>query len=479
MPLQLPNLDDRSYNDLVAEALARIPAYSPQWTNHNPSDPGITLVELFAYLTDLLLYRLNRITDDNMRKFLKLLNDPDWATGDLREEIQKTVLGLRERYRAVTKEDYEFLATESFNQWLIHTLQSPPSDPAVQAAFQGLIQTLHLADDATVRAFLLSVNLVARTHCVPQRNLEAGTEAGRRQLKPEHVSVVIVPAPKKPNPKPPPQLVLVSEPEKSNPIPQPSAAQISAVFAYLDERRLLTTKLHVTGAFYAHISMQLVIARNQDAVDTSLIAAINASLANLLNPLPSDTGDGWAFGHDVFVSEVYETLEMIPGIDFITDVMLSSRCAPGDNNCVIAEPIWHDEGDLVGLNIQEHHLPVFDHAEIVIARNDTFVAVNLLVSAKAQANVDLAALKQSIKSTVRSIFHPSLGGPGPTTAQPTDIFVSDIQVAIKHIPGIQDSTSVTVECIPSSILQNDKDRGLFIHVGAGNVVDWRVTIQLS
>src|SRR5437660_12430227 len=119
MPLQLPNLDDRRYNDLVAEALTRIPTYSPEWTNHNPSDPGITLVELFAYLTDMLLYRLNRVTDDNTRKFLKLLNGPDWvepANADLREEIRQAVMSIRERYRAVTADDYEFLASESFRK---------------------------------------------------------------------------------------------------------------------------------------------------------------------------------------------------------------------------------------------------------------------------------------------------------------------------------------------------------------------------
>jgi hypothetical protein len=463
MPLQLPNLDDRRFNDLTTEALARIPTYSPEWTNHNPSDPGITLVELFAYLTDMLLYRLNRITDDNTRKFLKMLNGPDWVeprNADLREEIRTTVLGIRERYRAVTKDDYKFLATESFNQWLIHTLQSP-NDPAV-------------------RASLASVNLVARAHCVPQRNLDAGTEADRLKLKPEHVSVVIVPAPERPNLNPPPQTVPAPN---NSPSPQPSKDQLSALFSFLDERRMLTTKLHVTGPFYAHVSAQLVIARNSDALDADLNSAITASLTSLLNPLSSDQGEGWPFGRDVFVSEVYETLERIPGIDFITDVMLGSSCTPRDDKCVVADPNWHREGDLVGLRIQEHHLPVFDQANttIVIAANDAFIAVNLSVSAKAQANTDLASLKRSIKSTVRSIFHPGLGGPGPTTAQPTNIFVSDVRVAIKNLAGVDPGVdpTVTVNCTPSDTLQNDKDRGQFIHVEPGKVVDWRVSTQLS
>jgi predicted phage baseplate assembly protein len=76
MPLQLPNLDDRRYKDLMEEARGLIPTYAPDWTNHNPSDPGITLVELFAWLAEMQIYRLNRITGRQYRKFLKLIGAP-------------------------------------------------------------------------------------------------------------------------------------------------------------------------------------------------------------------------------------------------------------------------------------------------------------------------------------------------------------------------------------------------------------------
>src|SRR4051794_11725295 len=76
MPLQVPNLDDRSFADLVAEARARIPVHTPEWTNFNEGDPGITLVELFAFMTENLLYRSNRIPEANRRKFLTLLGIP-------------------------------------------------------------------------------------------------------------------------------------------------------------------------------------------------------------------------------------------------------------------------------------------------------------------------------------------------------------------------------------------------------------------
>lgn len=68
-----PKLDDRTFNDIVAEAISMIPRYSPEWTNHNPSDPGITLIELAAWMTDLLIYRLNQVPDKNYVAFLNLL----------------------------------------------------------------------------------------------------------------------------------------------------------------------------------------------------------------------------------------------------------------------------------------------------------------------------------------------------------------------------------------------------------------------
>lgn len=76
MPLTIPNLDDRRYQELLDEALARVPVYTPEWTNFNKSDPGVTLIEVFAFMTESLLYRANQIPERNRKKFLKLLNVP-------------------------------------------------------------------------------------------------------------------------------------------------------------------------------------------------------------------------------------------------------------------------------------------------------------------------------------------------------------------------------------------------------------------
>lgn len=69
-----PKLDDRNFEDLFGELVRRIPVHSSEWTDHNTSDPGITLLELFAWMGENLLYRMNRVPEKARTEFLRLLN---------------------------------------------------------------------------------------------------------------------------------------------------------------------------------------------------------------------------------------------------------------------------------------------------------------------------------------------------------------------------------------------------------------------
>ena len=85
MTVPTPVLDDRSYDQILAELKARIPVYAPEWTDQGPSDPGITLLELLAYLGESLLFRFNQIPDQTRLWLLQLLQVPPYpprrATG--------------------------------------------------------------------------------------------------------------------------------------------------------------------------------------------------------------------------------------------------------------------------------------------------------------------------------------------------------------------------------------------------------------
>jgi predicted phage baseplate assembly protein len=73
MSLPVPNLDDRRFQDLVDDAKRLVQQRCPEWTDHNVSDPGVTLIELFAWMTDQVVYRLNRVPERNYVKFLELI----------------------------------------------------------------------------------------------------------------------------------------------------------------------------------------------------------------------------------------------------------------------------------------------------------------------------------------------------------------------------------------------------------------------
>lgn len=73
MALPIPNLDDRNFQELLDEARRLIPQYCPGWTDHNLSDPGITLLELFSTLMSSMIYRLNRVPEKSYLTFMDLM----------------------------------------------------------------------------------------------------------------------------------------------------------------------------------------------------------------------------------------------------------------------------------------------------------------------------------------------------------------------------------------------------------------------
>jgi predicted phage baseplate assembly protein len=86
-PIPAPNLDDRSFQDIVDEAKRLIPRFTPEWTNHNVSDPGVALIELFAWMSEMVLFRVNQVPDRLYVHFLNLVGiepfPPSVARADL------------------------------------------------------------------------------------------------------------------------------------------------------------------------------------------------------------------------------------------------------------------------------------------------------------------------------------------------------------------------------------------------------------
>lgn len=254
MPLQLPNLDDRRYKDLVEEGRSLIPTYAPEWTNHNPSDPGITLIELFAYLTEIMNYRLNRVTVENKIAFLKLLNGPDWQPDEttveyINDEIRNTVQELRRPGRAITRSDFKSLVTapsDSFNSWLEEMRQNESEGGSLAEWWS--ITGLEAVPENNPSAMAGKIREIGRARCMPRRNLITQSEYDSGTEKPGHISMVIVPE---------------RSGDESN--PQPDQELVRAVRNFLEPRRLLTTVVHVAGPRYFAVGVRLTVVLKPDA----------------------------------------------------------------------------------------------------------------------------------------------------------------------------------------------------------------------
>ncbi|MEW6211743.1 MAG: hypothetical protein AB1631_25525 [Acidobacteriota bacterium] len=300
MPLQLPDLDDRRYADLVEEARALIPTHAPEWTNHNPSDAGITIIELFAYLSEMLIYRLNRVTSANVLSFLKLLNGPDWiplgktpqelTPAEIIEQIPATINKMRRLERAVSREDFETLALR--------------------------------ADERTARAL-----------CLPRRNLEADLERDR----PGHVSVIVLPK-------------------------QEAEAEIADIIKAVSDdlagvpddpqkpaKVLLTTHLHVVEPRYLTVEVKATVAPLPDVEETAAKKQVVDAVKSFFDPhTGGESRRGWPFGRNVFVSEVFSLLDQLPGIDFVEKIDVKTA-APG-------RAITNDAKELIGLEVKPYEL---------------------------------------------------------------------------------------------------------------------------
>jgi predicted phage baseplate assembly protein len=124
MVLPVPNLDDRRFQDLVDDAKRLVQQKCPPWTDHNVSDPGVTLIETFAWMTDQLLYRLNRVPDRMYVKFLELIGvtlypptaartlETFWLAAPLPETVRIPVGTQVATVRTETEEAIVFTTTD-------------------------------------------------------------------------------------------------------------------------------------------------------------------------------------------------------------------------------------------------------------------------------------------------------------------------------------------------------------------------------
>lgn len=255
MPIPLPDLDNRTYDDLLEEARSLIPRYASDWTDHNASDPGIMLIELFTWLTEALIYRLNRIPETSQMRFLELLGATTDSATTL-DDARDQVAAILKTWRTITQADFESLVVQ-------------------QEEFK-----------------------LARAKCIPELDL---TKEGEERYipRPGHVSIIVVPreVEKQPTEECIRQVFEFLDNRRlitsHHHVVGPRYAHVG-----VDARVVRTSLSEEQGV--------------REAIQNNLWLFF-LPLKSDRRP----GGEGWPFGQAVSASEVYEVIESTEGVDHV------------------------------------------------------------------------------------------------------------------------------------------------------------------
>ena len=420
MPIGLPNLDDITYDDLVAEAVARIPGLTDAWTDFNPTDPGIVLVEMFAWLTEMLIFQTNQVTDHQRLTFLKLLNGPDRSTSLIAETVTESDLD-----KSTANKLLDLLYPET----PASGARRPPDpidlavvDAGVRATITAIRRVERVVTTADYEARVLRKfkDKVARVKAVPRRDLESGGNGGQANES-DHMSVLVVPHhfvvtnamlaaldTRRLHTRDPEKLKTELRTLKSNlsvslselrdrviqglgsigaaqdgstilqlasaPAKLPPdrlAALLKQVKDDLASWKVLTTRLHVLAPRYRTINPLVSVARRTDSTDDAVAKAVANALIDFFHPVfGGPDGQGWPFGGAIFLSDLYRHLATVPGVDYIPEITLH-----GDRGLEDPSFYRNADGDLLGILLDPDELPALPDALVDLADVDQFIAV--------------------------------------------------------------------------------------------------------
>jgi hypothetical protein len=265
MPLPIPTLDDRTFDQLVDEAKTLIPKHFPAWTDHNYSDPGIAFMELFAFLVENTIYQINRVPDRSLEHFASLLGVARVPGEPIEMLFRRVREKLDSRERAITADE--------IRQQILAQPACPQNQKIARAE---VIADLHEAPS------LRTAELTLKIVIIPEAS--SGDEFA----------------------------------------PEPSDELRQAVYEFLRERVPICTRLQVLAPQYSAIHLEATVVRGrQSRLDRATVRQnVLKAVRDFLHPTRGDDGHGWPFGRSIFRSELYAIIEGLPGVDHVRELLL-------------------------------------------------------------------------------------------------------------------------------------------------------------
>ena len=262
MPLQIPNLDDRNYDQLIRETDVLVARYFPEYADIGPADPAVAVNELFCHLFDLTMYQLNQITPDARSNFASLL-------------------GIEQVY-------------------------GRPPEEALRLALAKLSRVDRAITTGDIEAILKKAHLLRNLHGGPI--LRVWTRPGESAGKPLRVFVV------------------QNTQKRSTALAAKTRDEdLRTLYNLLRERGPIGTRYLLAHAPLQKICVSAEIVKRQDSTigRDSLAADIDKKLGAFIHPLTGgDSGDGWPFDKAVSRGDIYNIIEGMPGVDHVKSLYI-------------------------------------------------------------------------------------------------------------------------------------------------------------
>ncbi len=294
MQIQFPDLATRTYKDILEEMISTIPKYSEDWTNYNPSDPGIMILETLAWIFDATFYRINRIPEESYINFLRLIAGAGGEEVDKQLEILKKDPNS-DRYQIeileYLKEIEESKKGGQINKNIIE----------MKAAALRFIKSKYRAiTEEDFRTLAIEAT---------EKNNEKDPKVKRVEINKGHEGKIDI-------------TIISDQLDKYDELKK-------KVKNYLEPRRLLCTKINVTEPDYSPVNIFIEVVCLLQTRQDMTADKIKENILEFLDPLKGGHDKkGWVYGRALTVFELYHIIEETEGVDHARSVIM-------DNNPVL------------------------------------------------------------------------------------------------------------------------------------------------
>lgn len=351
MTALVPNLDDRSYDELREEAIKMISKYFPEWTDHNPSDPGITLIELFVFLAEASIYSINFTPEKMLENFGKFFGVVRGQGESIEEVLRKAVENEQGISRAVNESDYEKLILSMFRDKVdrVCIVNSKTTLRKIKLKKLNICKNENylIINSEELSGFRMTtypkesiVEMFNDNNCMLYQTKlleefkpgkEFKTYLTRDYEKLNDVSYICIYT-ETPQADLGDSLVkIVVFPNKSIIADSDKRNLCDEVYKCIKCNSPVTSRFEVSTAFQENISLHVKVVFDSNSMiqRDDVKENVEEAIRNFLHPTNGGVdGKGWIIGRTLYKSELYYVIENVKGVDHVTYLEISKYERP-------------------------------------------------------------------------------------------------------------------------------------------------------